>query len=113
MLSAAATALHLAGTGAITARGTLGRYLACEPHRAVHEGDRQAWEMKQAAAELDAMICQARTDPGVARQVLAMLTVGSRTLASFYREHQFLAGLGIPAHLLPDHRALGRTDLRH
>lgn len=111
MLSAAATALHLAGTGQITASGTLGRYLAREPHRDVYEGDRQAWEMRQAAAELDAMICQARTDPGVARQILAMFTAGSRTLASFYRERQFLAGLGIPAHLLPDHGALGRADL--
>jgi hypothetical protein len=112
MLSAAAAALHLAGTGEITARGTLGRYLACKPHRDVYEGDRRAWEMKQAAAELDAMIGRARTDPGAARQILAILTIGSRTVASFYRERQFLAGLGIPLQLLPDHRALGRTDLR-
>ena len=67
---------------------------------------------QQAAAELDAMIGRARTDPGAARQVLAMLTVGSRTVANFYRERQFLAGLGIPVQLLPDHGALGRTDLR-
>lgn len=112
MISATATALHLGGTGEITARGTLGRYLACEPHRDVYEGDRQAWEIKQAAAELDAVIGQARTDPGAARQVLAMLTAGCRTLAGFYRERQFLIGLGIPAQLLPDHGTLGRTDLR-
>ncbi len=112
MISAAATAVYLAGTGEITARGTLGRYLTREPHRDVYEGDRRAWEWKQAAAELDAMIGRARTDPDTARQVLAMLTAGCRTAASFYRERQFLAGLGIPAHLLPDHRALGRTDLR-
>lgn len=65
-----------------------------------------------AAAELDAMIARARTDPDTARQVLAMLTAGCRTAASFYRERQFLIGLGIPAQLLPDHGALGRTDLR-
>lgn len=112
MISAAAAALHLAGTGAITAQGTLGRYLACKPYREVYDGDRRPWEMKQAAAELDAMIGRARTDPGAARQVLATLTAGSRTVASFYRERQFLAGLGIPVQLLPDHRALGRTDLR-
>jgi hypothetical protein len=111
MISAAATALHLAGTGQITASGTLGRYLAREPHCDVYEGDRQAWEMKQAAAELGAMVSQARTDQDVARRVLAMFTAGSRTLASFYRERQFLAGLGIPARLLPDHGALGRSDL--
>jgi hypothetical protein len=69
-------------------------------------------EMKQAAAELDAMIGRARTYPGPAWQVLAVLTVGSRTLASFYRERQFFASLGIPAQLLPDHGALRRTDLR-
>jgi len=67
--------------------------------------------MKQAAADFDAMISQARTDQDAARKLLVMLTAGSRTLASFYRERQFLTGLGIPAHLLPDHGALGRADL--
>jgi hypothetical protein len=42
MMEAAATALHLAGTGEITARGTLGRYLAHEPPRDVYGGDRLA-----------------------------------------------------------------------
>ena len=111
MISAAATAVHLAENGQIAASGTLGRYLAREPHRDVYEGDRQAWEMKQAAADFDAMISQARTDQDAARKLLVMLTAGSRTLASFYRERQFLTGLGIPAHLLPDHGALGRADL--
>ena len=112
MAGAAATAVHLAGTGEITARGTLGRYLAREPHRDVYEGDRRAWEWKQAAAELDAMISQARTDPDTARRVLVMLTAGSRTIARFYRERTYLTGLGIPGEHLPDHHALGRTDLR-
>jgi hypothetical protein len=112
MAGAAATAVHLAGTGEVTARGTLGRYLAREPHRDVYEGDRRAWEWKQAAAELDAMISQARTDPDTARRVLVMLTADSRTIARFYRERQYLTGLGIPDEHLPDHHALGRTDLR-
>ena len=112
MAGAAATALHLAGTGEIIARGTLGRYLACEPHCDVYEGDRRAWEWKQAAAGLDAMIGQARTDPDTARRVLVMFTAGSRTFAGFYRERRYLIGLGIPDEQLPDHRALGRTDLR-
>lgn len=111
MADAAATAVHLAGTSEITAQGTLGRYLAREPHRDVYEGDRRAWEQKQTAAELDAMISQARTDPDIARQVLAMFTAASRTLAGFYRERQYLIGLGIPDEQLPDHRVLGRTDL--
>jgi len=112
MLEAAATAVALAEAGTITARGTLGPLLTREPHRDVHEGDRQAWEQKQARAELDAMIGRARTDPDTAGRLLAMFTAGSRTLASFYRERQYLIGLGIPEGLLPDHCGLGRTDLR-
>ncbi len=112
MAGAAATAVHLAAAGQVTARGTLGRYLAPEPHREVYAGDRRAWEWKQAIAEIHAMIGQARTDPAAARQALAMFTAGSSTVASFYRERQYLIGLGIPAQLLPDHGALGRTDLQ-
>ena len=112
MAGAAATALHLAAAGEITARGTLGRYLAPEPHCDVYEGDRQAWEQRQIVAEFDAMIVRARTDADTARRFLTMLTVGCRTIAGFYRERQYLIGLGIPDGLLPDHRALGRTDLR-
>ena len=113
MREAAATALHLAAAGEITARGTLGRCLAPEPHRDVYEGDRRAWEQKQARAELEAMIERARDDPGTARRLLGMLTVGCRTIAGFYRERQLLiTQAGIPDALLPDHRELGRTDLR-
>jgi len=112
MLEAAAIALHLAAIGAITARGTLGRCLAPEPRRDVYEGDRQAWEQKQALAELEAMITRARDDPGTARRLLEMLTIGSRTVAAFYRERQFLVRRGIPYTMLPDHRELGRKDLR-
>ena len=112
MISAAATALHPAGTGEITARGTLSRYLACEPHRDVCEGDRQAWQRKQAAAEPDAMTGQARADPGADRQVLAMPTARLPHVHRFCRERQFLIGPGIPAQLLPDHSTPGRTDLR-
>jgi TniQ len=112
MLEAAATALSLAAAGEITARGTLGRCLAPEPHRTVYGGDRQAWEEKQARAECEAMIDRARDDPVTARRVLEMLTIGCRTIAGFYREHEYLVGRGIPWELLPDHRTLGRTDLR-
>ena len=112
MLEAAATAVALAAAGEVTARGTLGPLLTREPHRHVHEGDRQAWEWKQAAAEIDAMTGQARTDPEAARGVLVMFTAGCRTAADFYRERQYLVGLGIPEELLPEHRAAGRTDLR-
>jgi hypothetical protein len=58
------------------------------------------------------MIDRARDHAGTARRLVEMFTVGSRTIASFYRERQYLIGLGIPDGLLADHRALGRTDLR-
>jgi hypothetical protein len=104
MLEAAATALALAASGEVAARVTLGPLLTREPHRDVHEGDRRAWEQKQARAELDAMISRARTDPDTARRLTEMFTVGSRTIAGFYRERQYLICLGIPDGLLPDHR---------
>jgi hypothetical protein len=112
MLEAAATTLRLAAVGEITARGTFVCCLAPEPHRDVYEGDRQAWEQKQVQAEIQMLIDRARDDPGTARRLLEMLTVGCRTTAGFYRERQHLVGRGIPWELLPDHRELGRTDLR-
>jgi hypothetical protein len=125
MLEAAATALHLAGTGAITARGTLGPLLARKPHRPVYEGDRPAaaevararWHAdmvsswRRAEEELNAMLEAARSDPAVARHVLVMLTVGCRTPESFNRERQYLAGLGIPAAFLPGPGETGRLYL--
>jgi hypothetical protein len=62
--------------------GTLSRSLACEPHRDVCEGGRQAWQRKQAAAGPDAMTGQARADPGAARQVPAMPTAGCRAFTA-------------------------------
>jgi len=112
MMEAAACALDLIQAGAITARGTLGQLLTREPHRDVYEGDRRAWEQKQARAELRAVFDRARHDPATARRVLEMFTAGSRTVAGFYRERHYLTMLGIPAELLPDHWDLGRTNLR-
>jgi hypothetical protein len=114
MLEAAAIALHLAETGAITARGTLGPLLSPETPRAVYDGDeaaRAAYHWKRAQEEISAAIDGARTDPGAARQMLAMLTYGCRTLASFDRERQYLISLGIPAGFLPGAVELGRTGL--
>jgi hypothetical protein len=91
---------------------TLACCLAPEPHRDVYEGDRQAWEQRQIQAKIETMIDRARDDPGTARRLLEMLTVGCRTITGFYRERQYLVGRGIPWELLPDHRELGRADLR-
>jgi hypothetical protein len=114
MLEAAAIALHLAETGAITARGTLGPLLSPEPPRAVYDGDeraRAAYQWKRAQEELSAAIAAARTDPGAARQMLGILTYGCRTLTSFDRERQYLIDLGIPAGFLPGAGELGCADL--
>ncbi len=46
-----------------------------------------------------------------ARQLLAMLTIGCRTLDRFEDERAYLFGIGIPAGFLPSARELGRSDL--
>lgn len=118
----------LAGTGAITARGTLAPLLAREPHRLVYEGDRpdaataeaatrarwhadmvDSW--RRAEEELHALLEAARSDPGPARDVLAMFTVACRTPESFNRERQYLVGLGIPGAFLPGPGETGRCGL--
>lgn len=50
------------------------------------------------------MIETARTSPGTARHVLAMLTSGPQAPQSFGRERQYLISLGIPAGFLPTTR---------
>lgn len=53
----------------------------------------------------------ARTDRDTAWQLLALLTVGCRTLDRFEEERAFLFGIGIPARFLSSARELGCTDL--
>ncbi len=114
MLHAAATALHLAADGKITARGRLGSAPQPPVHQHVYDGDRPdpvatAWQ--EAMAELEVVMTQARTDPDAARQLLGLLTFGCRTLARFEEQRAFLFGAGIPAEFLPSARELGRADL--
>lgn len=114
MLHAAATALQLAADGRITARGTLGSALKPAPHHHVYDGDRpsphqNAWQ--EAMAEREAAIVLARTDRDTARQLLALLTIGCRTLDRFEEERAYLFGIGIPVEFLPNARELGRIDL--
>lgn len=114
LLEAAATAMELAESGAITARGTLGPLLTRESHPPVYEGDQQRsqrdGELRRARQEFDAAIDAARTDPAGARQILTQLTAGV-SLPLFERQRQFLINIGIPARFLPDARELGRIDL--
>ena len=129
LLQAAATALDLAADGRITALGVHADALRPAVHRDVHNGDppgrheppepprpepsdrlKTAWQ--DAIAALEAAAVQARTDPDVARQLLALFTFACRTHARFDQERDFLIGTGIPAEHLPTPAELGRTDLR-
>lgn len=114
MLHAAATALVLAADRQITARGRLGSALAPPAHQHVYDGDRpsphrNAWQ--EAMAEVEAAIILARTDRDTARQLLALLTIGCRTLDRFEEQRAYLFGIGVPAGFLPSARDLGRVDL--
>jgi hypothetical protein len=118
MLEAAACALDLIQAGKITAHGTLGHLLTPEPDRDVYEGDRpspaqeacavvretlrRSWE--QARQEAEDWFRSARTDPGVARQILGVLTHYSKTQEAFDRERCFMISCGIPASFLPERR---------
>ena len=117
LMHAAGIALQLAGAGEIRPPGTLGHYLRREPQRQVYEGDRRAWEWKQAVAEFTAefdatarLACS--DDADAARKLLTWYTLGCRTDASIDRARSFLTGLGIPGHLLPDHQERGLSGLR-
>ena len=90
MMHAAGIALQLAGAGEIRPRGVLGCYLRREPHREVYEGDRRAWEWKQAVAEFtaefDTAASRARSgDADAARKLLTWYTLGCRTPRAFPR----------------------------
>jgi hypothetical protein len=113
MLHAAAVAVDLIATGEITALGTLGPILAKPTHRPVYDGDKpspSALAWNEARREVDAMIEVSRTDPDVARKVLAMFTSFCRSVDAFNREREFLIRLGIPATFLPDLDGLGHHD---
>lgn len=117
LMHAAGLALQLAEAGEIRPRGTLGRYLRREPHREVYEGDRRAWEWKQAVAEFTAEFNAAAGlarsgDADAARKLLTWYTLGCRTSESFSGARRFLTGLGIPGHLLPTHEDRDFRPLR-
>lgn len=114
MWDAAATAVHLAAEGRITARGRLGSALQAPLHDYVYAGDepspfRNAWQDFTTAFE--ETLTMARTDPPTARQLLALLTIGCRTLDHFEKERASLHEEGVPAEFLPSAAELGRLDL--
>jgi hypothetical protein len=114
MLHAAATALQLAADRRITARGTLGSALQLPVGQHIYDGDRlapcqSAWQ--EAMAEVETAITLARTDRDTARQLLALLAIGCRTLDRFEEQRAYLFGIGIPAEFLPGAHELGCADL--
>jgi hypothetical protein len=62
-------------------------------------------------AAVEAAITLARTDRDTARQLLALLAIGCRTLDRFEEQRAYLFGIGIPAEFLPGARELGCADL--
>ena len=113
LMFAAATALDLATTGQILAVGRLGDAIQPRHDQRVYDGDRPpaptAWQ--EALADVENLLLGARTDPEVARNLLACLTAPSRSRATFERHRELLFGAGIPATFLPTAAELGRTDL--
>jgi hypothetical protein len=115
LLEAAAVALDLAGTGAITARGSL-RHLVTPPrHPPVYDGERplpprtghdEAWD-----AVVQYFATRERKVPASPRGVLAAFTQPCQTLEAFDRNRQLLIDIGFNAADLPDARRLGRHDL--
>ena len=106
--------MHLAAAGKITACGRLASAIQPPADQHVYDGDRphpyrNAWA--KALAQAEAAMVAARTDPDAARQLLAWLTIGCRTLARFEDQRASLFGAGIPAGFLPSAAELGRTDL--
>ncbi|MFD3872828.1 recombinase family protein [Streptomyces sp. NPDC058623] len=115
MLEAAAVALHLAGTGAITTRGSLGHLVMPPQHPEVYDGDPpppaktgqdEAWE---AVARYFAT--REQKEPGRVAGILALFTQDSRTLEDFDLRWQYLIDIGFSPSALPDARGLGRHDL--
>ena len=104
MLHAAATALHLAADRQITARGRLASAVALPLRRRVYDGDdprRRPPSFGNLAAELDAWLDAARTDPEQARQALRLLTAFDSSPDNLAKQRHFLISqAGIPPEFL-------------
>ncbi len=114
MLLAAATALHLAAEGEITARGRLASAIQPPRDQYVYDGDQPlpaltAWQ--EAVIQAEMKMADARSNPDAARQMLAWMTLSCTTMTEFETERAYLFGAGIPASFLPSAAELGRSDL--
>lgn len=104
MLHAAATALHLAAEGKITARGRLASAVAAPAHQSVYDGDdprRRPPSLSDLAPALDAWLDAARSDPEPARQTLRLLTAFDSSPANLAKQRHFLISqVGVPPEFL-------------
>jgi hypothetical protein len=109
MLEAAATALFLTETGAITTRGSLGHLLAVQPHRPVGHGNphyaEPADSWRKAMDAMTQAIREAQENPATARQLLTLLTYGCPTPDRFDSRRRDLIAIGVSERHLP---SLGR-----
>lgn len=117
LLHAAAAAVHLAQTGHITARGTLGSALQVQLPPQVRDDDARprvdVW--KQAMDELHAVVEQAQRDPDAARRFYSMCAHISSRPAWSAEARDMLIDIGIPAAFLPSSEEIDqeRPDVEH
>jgi hypothetical protein len=100
LLHAAAAAIHLAQTGQITARGTLGSALQVEPPRPVYDGDELDLGTRWRRL-LQEMVDLARADEPSARQLFNICAFPQRLRSDFERSRRTMIELGVPKHFLP------------
>lgn len=114
LLHAAATALHLTGTGTITARGTLSAALTTQPHRPVHGGDAPTTAKVPASTAmrlaLEAWITATSTNSRTARQIRRRFSYPCRTQAQFQSKRADLINLGVPEQALPHHLSIASPE---
>ncbi len=101
----AATALDLAASGVIVARGTLGALLTPEPHQGVYAGDEPSyvallWREVQRA--FDEMIERAPYEPEIAGQLLKLFTMTCHSAEAYDRERDYVIRSGYSRAVPPD-----------
>ncbi|MEW2386314.1 TniQ family protein [Micromonospora sp. NPDC047707] len=111
MLHAAAVAVQLAADGRIAARGVLGAAIQPAAPYGAHDGDppspyRSVWLGLNAAVQ--EALDHARAELASARQLLGLLTMGSRRREVWEREVIFLQDNGVPTDFLPGAAELDR-----
>jgi hypothetical protein len=101
MLEGAAVAMHLAETGAITARGTLGHLLLPEPDEPVASSPARPDPWDVFFSDYHAIADAAINDRAASIELLRLFTGHCRTRGSYERSRSDLIKCGLRAQLLP------------